>query len=384
MGLIDNNLIAKKRSRVFEVYTDNQFDPVVIVDISRAIRYYNDAFLKFVKLPPRKLKIGTLIEQITPCGFLCDRNFNQCTSEREMVSSQETTIMFPGGDYEALIRLVPILSSGLVLEILVVYHDVTDEVRLHKKYKEQLKSIQEAQAQLLHTDRLSTLGEISAEVAHELKNPLSRIVGFADIAKSKLKEGNLVPAELLDAIEEIQIGAENANQIVKDIQNFSQKDDERKEIRDFSEIIKKSISLMKPTLKAKGIEIEVQAEEKKFFIFGNGPKLEQVLMNIFTNAVQAIAENKLRKERGKIWLRVSGDPIENAVQVSVRDNGCGVSEETAKNAFLPFYTTKKIGEGSGLGLSIVNKIIEWHRGSIKIERLEAGMEMQVTLPMAKE
>ncbi len=382
MGLMDQNLKVKKaRSRAFEMYTDSLYDPVLIVDTGRSLRYYNEAFINFTRLPPRKLKKGIEINEIFESSFLSEQNFNKCSSKKQVITSNEVEVNINGQVFDVLMRLVPIVSSGIVLEMLVVIHDVSVEKRLHKKYKQQLANLKESQAQMIHTDRLASLGKMSAEVAHELKNPVTQIMGFAEIMKMNLKDGNLDKEKLLDTIKEIMKGSEKLEGLIDDIQNYSHKEDDKKEVCDLATVVRQSIKLMGASFKVASVAVEKNITRKACKIYGNPAKLEQVFVNLFSNAIHAISEREDKKEKGKLSIFLDLVPERGLALAKVKDNGVGIDNGDLNKVFDPFFTTKSVGEGTGLGLSIVSRILEWHRGDIHINPVDEGAEIEIEIPL---
>lgn len=279
------------------------------------------------------------------------------------------------------------------------YLDATKE--LQRAYKK----LQQTQAQLVHNEKMTSLGQLVAGVAHELNNPIGFITSniqpledavniilelvelletseISETDKQKIasyKEENdfeFLLDDLHDLIDDVKEGAKRAHKIVLDLRNFSRLDEaEFKEV-DLHQGIDSTLNLLSKHYKHK---VKVHKE------YGDIPlvscyasQLNQVWMNILVNAAQAI-----KTEDGQVWISTETDGTN--VTVRIRDNGCGIKKEALDKLFDPFFTTKPVGEGTGLGLSITHSIIEKHQGEITIDSVVGeGTTFNVKLPISRE
>jgi two-component system, NtrC family, sensor kinase len=221
-----------------------------------------------------------------------------------------------------------------------------------RRQREERKRLEE---QLRHADRLATLGQLAAGVAHELNEPLANILGFAQLA-SKTEGLDQEPARDIERI----IGAcMHAREIVSKLRLFARQQPGRRVCTDLNEVVREGSLLVASRAEKQGVEIMQDLEQDLPEITADPGQLHQVVVNLAINAVQAMPDG------GTLTIRTRGRQAE--VALFVIDNGAGMSEEVMKNAFLPFFTTKEVDQGTGLGLSVVQGIVAAHGGDIQLE-----------------
>jgi two-component system, NtrC family, sensor kinase len=275
----------------------------------------------------------------------------------------------------------------------------------HEALKRAYLDLQSAQEQLVQTEKMASLGQLVAGIAHEIKNPLNFIYGntgfLADYTRKLQKlieDFEKIPsiseedrAEMLRQRESIHYsfikddlkilidnfteGARRINTIVSDLRAFSRMDPDVISDVDIHASLEMSLNLLRNQYKNR---VEIHKEYGDIpKIQGFPGKLNQVFMNLLSNAFHAI------REKGDVWIRTrSGDDM---VEVEVEDNGTGISKENLKRIFEPFFTTKPVGQGTGLGLSISYGIIEQHRGNIHVASIpQQGSTFRVRLPISQE
>jgi two-component system NtrC family sensor kinase len=219
-----------------------------------------------------------------------------------------------------------------------------------------LKDITDAatlRAQLLHAEKLASIGQLVAGVAHEVNNPLTAIVGFADL----LVEDPDVPESAKQELRLILQEAERTKIIVQDLLHFSRPTTPERGPVDLHEIIQRVLLLRSYDFKSNHIEVVTRFDENLPEFLGDTHQLQQVILNILNNAFDATREVS-RRGRIEIETRAKQD----AIEIHVRDNGTGISNPD--RIFDPFFTTKEPGRGTGLGLSICYGIMQAHGGEI--------------------
>jgi PAS domain S-box-containing protein len=237
----------------------------------------------------------------------------------------------------------------------------------------------ELQVKLCQAERLSSVGRMVAGLAHEINNPLTGIVGFAQMIASR---PNLDP-ELQEALAMIKSESERTRKIVQDLLVFARKHKPEKTPCLVNDIIADVMKLNEGAFRRGAIQVLLNLEEKiPTTVLANRVQLQQVFVNIMSNAIDALAG----QERGKGEIKIKSEWLRkkswNVLQVSVHDNGCGIREREIPHIFDPFYTTKPVGEGTGLGLSISYGIIKEHRGRIFARSQEGkGTTFYVELPL---
>ncbi len=242
----------------------------------------------------------------------------------------------------------------------------------------ELKSAQEA---LVQAGKLAALGELAAGVAHELNQPLTGLMGFGQELERIIKEKFPDP-EALDFVKEVTHNAVRMKKIIQQLREFT-----RRSVEDFQDIevqgvIEESLKLLDQQFKSRGIEVSIQVEENMPKIYCNPFQLEQVFINLATNARDAIEATARGSGKIEINLRRKSSDRNRFIEVGFRDDGVGMSNETKSKALEPFYTTKEVGKGTGLGLSVSYGILSKIHGSMMIESAPGkGASFLLTLPV---
>ena len=223
----------------------------------------------------------------------------------------------------------------------------------------------ELRARLLETERLAAIGELVAGVAHEVNNPLGSISAFAQL----LLRDPTVVGEHRDSIEVIRSETQRASQVVRDLLAFARRAPAERSAVDVNELVERSLRLRGFQLTSARVQLVTELDPALAAIEADGRQLQQVLLNLITNAIQAMAP------RGSgvltVRTRAAGGP-DDVVTIEVADNGPGVSAHARAHIFEPFFTTKPEGEGTGLGLSVSYGIVAAHGGEIRLADLPAG------------
>ncbi|NJD37325.1 MAG: HAMP domain-containing protein [Geobacter sp.] len=248
---------------------------------------------------------------------------------------------------------------------------------LEEKVKERSEQLQRMQMQLVHTEKLASLGELVAGIAHEINNPLSGILIFSSLAA---KDKRLDPA-LKGDLETISSEAQRCAGIVKGLLEFARDYQPKMTPCNINQVLLDSLRLVECQSVFQNVAIMRQLGSDLPEIMADQNQLKQVFINIFINAGQAMQDQK----RGELQIitRADREP-DDGVVVTISDSGCGVPEEQLGKLFDPFFTTKGTG-GTGLGLSVSYGIIQAHGGTIKAESdLGMGMTFSIWLPRCAE
>ena len=231
---------------------------------------------------------------------------------------------------------------------------------------------QKLQVQLQHAERLAFVGELSAGIAHELNEPLAKILGFAQLIK---KTGNLEHQQAED-IERIVKASLYTREIIKKLMIFSRQMPQQITNVNLNEIIGNILYFIDVRFQSRGIKLKTKLDAKLPLMKGDEVQMSQVLVNLITNAVHAMPEGGeitvATKTKGKF------------ASLLVSDNGSGMSPEVKRKIFEPFFTTKPVGQGTGLGLSVVKGIIDSHHGKIVVNSTPGkGTKFEILLPIHK-
>ncbi len=281
-----------------------------------------------------------------------------------------------------------------------------------RKLENTLRELKKAQAQLIHAEKMSSLGQLVAGVAHEINNPVSFISGNLHYARDYVNsllsllqlyqqeypdinlqiqqhrsdiELDFLLEDLPKVLSSMQVGAERICHLVRSLRNFSRTDQEDMKSVDIHEGIESTLLILQNRLKARGKYPTVEVIKE----YSNLPLVEcyagqinQVLMNIISNAIDAMEEVNIEHPEIRITTKILED---NKIAIYIIDNGPGVPENLIKHVFDPFFTTKEVGKGTGLGLSISYQIIvENHRGLLLCTPITSGGTMfSIEIPMGQ-
>jgi signal transduction histidine kinase len=221
---------------------------------------------------------------------------------------------------------------------------------------------------LRHTERLATLGQLSAGIAHELGTPLNVIAGRAKLIDSPRMEG----ADISRSAKIIGEQAERMTRIIRQLLSFARRGEARKQMLDLNILLRGLQSLLEPIAHEQKVELLVEGTEQPLSVYADSGQLQQVLINLTLNGIQAMENGgtltlvACHPEVSKIPEKLN-DKDGSWVGVQVCDQGHGMDPETLKQIFDPFFTTKEVGQGTGLGLSIAYGIVEEHGGWIDVD-----------------
>jgi len=260
---------------------------------------------------------------------------------------------------------------------------------LEEKIIERTEQLEDAQAQLIQSEKMGAIGQLAAGVAHELNNPLGGILGYAQFTLEKLRKN--VPDKTTSKeissyakyVSDIETQARRCKTIVQNLLKFSRSSRTMEfEPVNINMTVDETVNFVEHQLRINEVEIEVSLTPNVPIIQGNTGQLQQVFTNLIINAMHASE----KKSTIEILTRFSPSvgEFDGTVEVLVKDHGHGVAEENIKRIFEPFFTTKEIGKGTGLGLSVSYGIIREHGGEIQVESIVGeGTTFTVVLPMQK-
>lgn len=244
------------------------------------------------------------------------------------------------------------------------------------------------QSQVQQAHKMETIGTLAGGISHDFKNILNPIIGFSTLALNALEDNH----EAKKDIEKVIKAAHRADELVNQILAFSRQNEEETSPVVFSSVITESIELLRATIPSTA-EIKVISDIRSEKVLGNHTQLQQVVMNLCTNAYHALPEGQ-----GVITIHTSKVNIDQRfiekhhelkigeyILVSISDNGIGMSKDVLARIFDPFYTTKKVGQGTGLGLSVVHGVVKSHKGHIIVESaVNAGTTFFVYIPVSSQ
>jgi signal transduction histidine kinase len=392
---------------------EGSVDAAVILDPDRRLLYYNRAYEALSGLRGRQLaqrvKEGARCYEIFPLE-ICETNCVGCKARevgRPLRFDEIRALRSEAGSSDENERLTFIvaavpLENGSTIE---TYRDVTADVRIQRRLKvllererrakeileeqvrERTSELKQAQAQLVHQEKMSGLGRLVAGIAHELNNPINFVYGNVDFLGQymedllnlvRMVDGSDLPDTLRDSFNEhkeniefdflvedsrklirsIRSGAERTASIVQDLKTFSRTGGGELQEADVVAGIETTLNLIAPLLKNR-VTVERDFSPNLPKVVCNAGHINQVFMNILTNAAQAI--------EGEGWIRVKAGRTddEEGLRVAISDSGPGINPEVIDRIADPFFTTKEVGEGTGLGLWISENIVRAHGGKLR-------------------
>jgi two-component system, NtrC family, sensor kinase len=406
---------------------EGSVDAAVVLDADRKILYYNRAYESATGLRGRQLaqrvQVGVHCYDVFPLE-ICKTDCLGCKARDASRALRVDEIKAMRGDGEELtfiVAAVPVKIDDGSTVVIETYRDVTADVRIQRRLKvllererrakenleevvrERTQELRQAQAQLVHQEKMSSLGRLVAGIAHELNNPINFVYGNVDFLGQYMEDllklvGIVDASELPDELRakfdaakgqieydfliedwrkllrSIRAGAERTASIVQDLKTFSRAGGELQEA-DIVAGIETTLNLIAPLLKNR-IEVRRQIAPSVPRILCHAGHVNQVFMNILTNAAQAIA--------GEGWISVTIAAIDEgrAVRVEIADSGPGIKSDVMAKVADPFFTTKEVGEGTGLGLWISENIVRAHGGTLEWKNGDnGGAVFVVSLPV---
>jgi signal transduction histidine kinase len=237
-------------------------------------------------------------------------------------------------------------------------------------------NLQAQRVQLLHASRLAVAGELTASIAHEINQPLGAILSNADAAEVLVESGRLQRDELLQILADIKRDDLRASEVIKRLRSLLARHDTERRRFDLNEAVKGVAAILRAEALRRAVTVDYALQASRADVIGDPVQIQQVLINLVLNALDASAE--VPEDRRRVRVATSDTP--NGVQVSVRDSGVGIALADLPHVFDPFFSTKR--SGMGLGLSIARSIVEAHGGTIAAASCAPGAEFRIILPLA--
>jgi signal transduction histidine kinase len=301
---------------------------------------------------------------VTGVVFLC------ILLPQALVVSQDPVFLVRTLIFAAFAYLVAAFGAVLLNYLenqLEAYQEI---LSLNEKLNDYIDKLHKTQRQLIQAAKLSSLGQLSAAVAHELNNPLAGILVYARLAKEKIVKGVIDKEKLKGNMEKIESAIKYCNNIIQGLLDFARQTEPLLRPVTVGRAIDKAMSLAGHQIKMKTIEVSRTDAPSQSLVVADFNQLVQVIINLILNAVQAM------KEGGR--LNISTSQEDSQVKIAISDTGDGIPPENMEKLFTPFFTTKEDVKGVGLGLAISYGIIERHGGKIEV-RSEVGKGSTFTI-----
>jgi two-component system NtrC family sensor kinase len=268
---------------------------------------------------------------------------------------------------------VEVNSNDECGELAETFNEMTSNLRASRAELEKtVESLKNTQAQLVQREKLSAIGEFVAGVTHELNNPLTVVIGIAELLRQI--DNDEKHRKHLDTI---VAGAQRCHKIVRSLLSFARQHPSERKLVNVNDLIEATLTFVQYEMRTSNIEIQRQLSPDLPPVHADPHQLQQVFLNIVNNARQAM------EPKNSGILKVHSSRYDHHVQITLRDNGPGISAENLKKLFTPFFTTKEVGKGTGLGLSVSYGIIHDHGGSIEVQSaVGEGTAFIIRLPVA--
>ena len=354
-SLRDMHLLMQSKELLQTVF-DGITDQLVLLDRDLRVQMVNQAYLRrynvelndIINRPCYEIHAG--LDDICPDCSLPQVLQQKKASSKEVESSASEIF---------LLHFYPILGDDGEVENIIRYaHEITEQKKMDHKIQQ--------------TEKMVALGQVASGIAHEINNPLGIILCYTDLLKRQLTD---IPQALPD-VEVIEQQTMNCKKIVTDLLQFSKKQENIKSPAQINQIIHDVGQMFRHQLNKNMISLGLELEPDLPEVTVSADKIQQVLVNLVLNAMQAVGE------KGSIVLQSAYQEEQNAVTFGVWDDGPGIEVGIQQKIFDPFYSTKRVGEGTGLGLSVSYGIIQDHGGEISLESEQGSWtRFIITLPL---
>lgn len=382
---------VRRAKREWERTFDAIRDPIAVFDSRGVLLRGNTALAAFLGVPVTALRYSRCSD-LGFCGGGCPACAVGQALRRHETSSADITL--PGGEIFS-VTTFPVLGSDGV-SVVQVAKNVTEKIRSARRLQQMsdeitlantqlvlaLDRLKATQAQLLQAEKLSAIGQLVSGVAHELNNPLTSVIGYAQLLEGELREESgpgerRLGSELAADLRHISDEAERAARIVRNLLAFARRQTSARQPQDVADLVSRVVSLRSYHLRVSDIELVTEFQTDLPEVIADGGQLQQAFLNLILNAEQAMQN---RPER-RLTIGARLDDTGAAVEIFVRDTGHGIEPANLSRIFDPFFTTRDVGEGTGLGLSICYGIIRDHGGEIAVDtRVGAGTTFSLRLP----
>ncbi|RLB16203.1 MAG: hypothetical protein DRG63_05620, partial [Deltaproteobacteria bacterium] len=280
-------------------------------------------------------------------------------------------------------------NKGKVLKFIEVSRDITNRKeeeekitkRLEQMVEKRTKQLEETHAKLLHKDKMASLGKLAASVVHEINNPIAGILNLIMLIQRITKEDSLNQntfAKFREYLNLMETETRRVSRIVSNLLAFSRESKFNLKPFDLNKLIEKTLLLNSNLMKINRVTVEKMLAPAIPQMVGSEDQLQQVFMNLISNAVEAMAS----KNGGVLRIKTEFSPQPDQIRIEFEDTGIGIPPQNLSKLFEPFFTTKKKGKGVGLGLSLAYGIVQEHGGSIEVRSEPGkGATFRLVLPL---
>jgi PAS domain S-box-containing protein len=349
---------ADRRRLLLATATEQADDLISIMTPAGEVEYANTAYCRALGFAPRELSHMKLAD------LLIEASRSQLDEIRAAVQTGEAwhgTLMRQRQDHSTFPSTCSVVAlkdgAGELTNFVAVERDTTEETQLRD--------------QLIHSERLAAVGQLVSGVAHELNNPLQAIVGFTELLmRAEHRQ------ETRDDLERVRLAAHRAAKIVRNLLAFVRRSAAERRAAHLNEIVESTAAMRRYEMTATDIELEEIYADDLLPVHVNREEIQQIVLNLLLNAEQAMRH---AGRRGRVSVRTARTGSSD-IAVDIHDDGPGVPPALVARIFEPFFSTKDVGEGTGLGLSLALGIAEAHGGSLTLIPVSSGACFRLTLP----
>ena len=366
-----HQVTAEKMISEFLIQQTNA--PIVVLNTDFTILEANEAYLKQAD-KAREDVIGAHCYKIfygfdTPC--LVHKPEYECPMVKTLRTGESAHVIMDAPDsssqsgYFEIVTYPVKNSEGEVARVIEIHRDITEE--LSSRWEEKVQKLKQDFNYLIQEDRMISLGKLVASCVHEINNPIQGLLTFSQMMENILTKGPPTSNDLEEFKEFLSLMTpelERCGNIVSGLLSFSRETALEYKGINLNEVLEAVIALTRHKLELQGIKLIKHLYPEVLWIRGNANRLEQCLLNLIFNAMEAMPEG------GELCVVSGLDDARKQVKVEIRDTGSGIQKNDLNHIFDPFFTTKEAGKGTGLGLSIVYGIAKNHDGRIRVESEE--------------
>ncbi|HTS24739.1 MAG TPA: ATP-binding protein [Bryobacteraceae bacterium] len=309
-------------------------------------------------------------------GRPIEKLIQACKAVSQMELDQPLGIVHSSEELDELARTFDVMRDRLRTAVAEINQFTQN---LETKVEERTEQLKVAQKKLQQTDRLASLGQLSASVAHEINNPISGVLNLSMLLQRMLKDDGVPPnriEEFRKYLSQVTSETSRVGRIVSDLLAFSRRSKPQRVPTDLNKIVRMTLSLSQHKMKLNNVLVETSLSESLPAAQCDASQIQQVVLNLLLNAAEATQAKRERR------VMVATAPGRGEVVLTVSDNGEGIPPENLTKVFDPFFTTKSEGKGVGLGLAVSYGIIQAHGGDIEVKsQVGEGTTFTVTLPL---
>jgi two-component system NtrC family sensor kinase len=380
---------VRRAKQEWERTFDAISDPIAVFDRHRRLLRGNTALAALVGRQVTALR-GATCYDVGLCGGECPacavgRALTHGVADRVEITLQDEQILS--------VTTFPVDGCLPGASVVQVAKNVTEEARSARRLQTMsdelavantqltatLERLKSTQTQLLQAEKLSAIGQLVAGVAHELNNPLTSVIGYAQLLDAELRSGD--PARPADAIsQDLRRIAEESGRaagIVRNLLAFARRQTATRDAQNITDVVQRVLRLRTYELRLNGIELITIFEEGLPPVVADSGQVQQALLNLVLNAERAMRGSTVRR----LTVNLRLDRRAGGIELSVSDTGHGIDHANLTRIFDPFFTTRDVGEGTGLGLSICYGIVRDHGGQISVaSKVQVGTTFSILLP----